>query len=188
MRRPDARFPATPGRDADGAGPSRDSAHDEHRAGDRRFATRCAVLLLALFLLVDGVSGHLSAPRGVAWAALAVLLFVVLLPARVSAGKDWMTTRGLLHERTVRTDRLVAVHWSDGVAQRLVLRDLDGDSVEVDPRVLVANPRLWYLLDGGARTSLGRGTLLYGATEMRQLAERIELDAAKTVFKVSGLI
>ncbi|MFD3484717.1 hypothetical protein [Streptomyces sp. NPDC058665] len=45
-----------------------------------------------------------------------------------------MASRGLLRERTVRTDRLVSVRWSDGVAQRLIPRDLDGGSVEVDPR------------------------------------------------------
>ncbi|GGJ84063.1 hypothetical protein GCM10011583_14620 [Streptomyces camponoticapitis] len=188
MKRPAARFPATPGRDTGGAGPAGDSGCDENWAGERRFAIRCSALLLALFLVVDGGSGHLTALRAVVWTALTVLLFVVLLPARVSAGEDWIASRELLRERTVRTDRLVSVRWSDGVAQRLVLRDLDGDSVEVDPRVLVANPRLWHLLDRGARTSLGRGTLLYGATEMRQLAQRVERDAAKTVFKVSGLI
>ncbi|WP_329158352.1 hypothetical protein OHB49_05315 [Streptomyces sp. NBC_01717] len=70
------------------------------------------------------------------------------------------------------------MRWSDGVSLRLVLRDLDGARVEVDPRVLIANPHLWQLLDAGARSSLGRGTLLCGATALRQLSERIDRETA----------
>ena len=70
------------------------------------------------------------------------------------------------------------MRWSDGVSLGLVLRDLDGARVEVDPRVLIANPHLWQLLDAGARSSLGRGTLLCGATALRQLSERIDRETA----------
>ncbi|WP_455351949.1 hypothetical protein [Streptomyces sp. SYSU K217416] len=87
----------------------------------------------------------------------------------------------------MRTDQLVAVRWSDGVAQRLILRDLHGGRVELDPRVLVANSQLWRLLDEGARASLGRGTLLCGAIALKQLSQRIDGETAQSVSKVSGL-
>ncbi|MFK4227154.1 hypothetical protein [Streptomyces sp. NPDC019890] len=152
-----------------------------------RSAVGCATLLLCLLLVIDGGSGALTFASAALWTALAILLFVVLLPARVTAGEGWLASRGLLRERRVRTDCLVAVRWSDGVAQRLVLRDLDGGRVELDPRVLVANPPLWRLLDEGARTSLGRGTLLSGATALKQMSRRIDGETAHSVFKISGL-
>ncbi|KUL42673.1 hypothetical protein [Streptomyces regalis] len=43
---------------------------------------------------------------------------------------------------------------SDGVAQRLVLRDTDGERLVLDPRVLVANPLLLHHLDQGVHRSL----------------------------------
>ncbi|MCX4820164.1 hypothetical protein OG883_09645 [Streptomyces sp. NBC_01142] len=176
-----------PGRDAGRAEPPGSPSADHGRSGERQAAIRCAALLLAMLLLIDVGSGGLTTVRAVLWTGLAVLLFVVLLPPRVTAGEGWLASRGLLRERTVRTDRLVSVRWSDGVAQRLVLRDLDGGRVELDPRVLVANPRLWRLLDAGARTSLGRGTLLYGAAALRQLSRRIDGETVRSVFTVSGL-
>ncbi|WP_251021607.1 hypothetical protein [Streptomyces sp. ISL-98] len=176
-----------PGRARDRVEPPGTYASNAGWAGDLRSAAGCAALLVVLLLLIDGGSGSLTAPRAVLWTGLAVLLLVVLFPARVTAGEGWLASRSLLCERRVRTDQLVAVRWSDGVAQRLVLRDLDGGRVELDPLVLVANPPLWRLLDAGARTSLGRGTLLCGATALKQLSQRIDGETAQTVFKVSGL-
>ncbi|MGR8009448.1 hypothetical protein [Streptomyces hypolithicus] len=179
--------PPVPGRDADRAEPPGQFFCDDGWAAERRDAIRCAAALLAMLLAIDGGSGHLTALRAAGWTLLAVLLFVVLLPQRVTAGDGWLASRGLLRKRTVHTDRLVAVRWSDGVAQRLVLRDLDGVRVEVDLRVLTANPQLWRRLDAGARVSLGRGTLLCGATALRQLSRRIDGDTARSVFRASGL-
>lgn len=139
-----------------------------------------------MFLVVDGLSGALDAARFTLWTALAALLFVVLLPSRVTAGPGWLTTRGLLSRHSVRTDLLVSVHWSDGVAQRLVLRDLAGERVVLDPRVLIGNPALWHLFDDGVRASLGRGTLLYGATTLLELSRRAEREVSRTVLELSG--
>ncbi|WP_351230995.1 hypothetical protein [Streptomyces sp. NPDC002133] len=50
-----------------------------------------------------------------------------------------------------------------------------------------ANPALWRRLDEDARTCVEHGTLLCGATALRQLSERIDRETARTVFKVSGL-
>ncbi|WP_326653245.1 MULTISPECIES: hypothetical protein [unclassified Streptomyces] len=179
--------PSRPGCDADRSEPPGEAARDGNWTGDTRSAVGCAALLLCLLLVIDCGSGGLTTERAALWTALAILLFVVLLPARVTAGEGWLASRSLLLERRVRTDCLVAVRWSDGVAQRLVLRDLYGGRVELDPRVLVTNPQLWRLLDAGARTSLGRGTLLCGATALRQLSQRIDGETAHSVFKVSGL-
>ncbi|MET8416947.1 hypothetical protein ABZV41_14705 [Streptomyces sp. NPDC005098] len=167
-----------PGREAGRGEPPGTSASDDGWTAELRAACGCSALLLGLLLLIDMSSGRLTGLRALLWVALAVLLFVVLVPPRVTAGEGWMASRGLLRRRQVRTDCLVGVRWSDGVSLRLVLRDLDGARVEVDPRVLIANPQLWQLLDAGARSSLGRGTLLCGATALRQLSERIDREPA----------
>jgi hypothetical protein len=161
--------------------------HDVRWAGAARFAVGCAALLLTLLLVVDGLSGNLTLVRAGLWSALAALLFVVLIPARVSAGPGRLTSLALLRRRTVRTDRLVSVSWSDGVSQRLVLRDSEGGRVELDPRVLLATPQLWHRLDTDARLSLRDGTLLRGATALRRLAEHLDRATAQLVFKRSGL-
>jgi hypothetical protein len=53
--------------------------------------------------------------------------------------------------------------------------------------VFVANPALWRRLEEDARTCTERGTLLCGATALRQLGDRIDRRTARTVFAVSGL-
>lgn len=163
------------------------TAYDRGWARDLRFAVRCAVTLLGLLLAVDATAGHLTGPRALLWTGLAALLFLVLVPPRVSAGPGWLSCRGLLRERIVRTDRLVSARWSDGVSQRLVLRDADGGRVEVDPQVFLVNPALWHRLDDDARGCVHRGTLRCGVTALRQLGDRIDRRTARTVFTISGL-
>lgn len=125
--------------------------------------------------------------RAALWVALAVLLLLVLFPTRVAAGAGWLTSRGLLRERRVRTDDLVSVRCLEGVSLRLVLRDAFGGRVEIDPAVLIANPPLWHRVDEDVRSSVTRGSLLCGGTAMRRLSERIDRETAATVFKVSGV-
>ncbi|MEU0206303.1 hypothetical protein [Streptomyces canus] len=71
----------------DARGPA-DAAHDLLWARDVRDSVRCAGVLLALTLLLDWGTDRLSLGRGVLWVASALLLFVVLCPARVRAGED----------------------------------------------------------------------------------------------------
>ncbi|MET7857577.1 hypothetical protein ABZS81_10160 [Streptomyces sp. NPDC005318] len=163
------------------------TAYDETWAGKVRFAIGCAAALLGLLLAVDAVAGRLTWLRAPLWTAIALTLCLVLVEPRVCAGAGWLSSRGLLRARAVRTDRLVSVRWSDGVAQRLVLRDAEGRRVEVDPQVFVDNPALWHRLGEDARACIERGTLLSGATALRQLGDRIDLRTARTVFQVSGL-
>ncbi|GGY19844.1 MULTISPECIES: hypothetical protein [Streptomyces] len=161
--------------------------YDTTWAGEARSAAGCSAVLLCLLLAVDAMAGNLDLARGGLWCLLAALLFVVLWPTRVSAGPGRLVARGLLRRTEVRTDRLVSVRWSDGVAQRLVLRDTEGNRVEIDPRVLVANPPLWHLVGRDARTSRDRNVLRCGETALRQLAARVDGETARTVCKVSGL-
>ncbi|MCX4733758.1 hypothetical protein [Streptomyces sp. NBC_01363] len=163
------------------------TAHDHGWAADLRFAIHCSVALFGLLLTVDAAAGRLTWPRALLWTGLAALLCAVLVPPRVRAGVGRLSCRGLLRERTVRTDRLVSVRWSDGVAQRLVLRDTDDCRVEVDPEVFLANPALWHRLDEDARGCVERGTLRCGVTALRQLSDRIDRRHARTVFTISGL-
>ncbi|MFJ5265467.1 hypothetical protein ACIQAC_33870 [Streptomyces sp. NPDC088387] len=150
-------------------------------------SVRCAAGLLALLLVVDAGAGTLTAWRGLLWLALAALLYVVLVPARVTAGAGRLETRRLGRTRRVRTDMLVSVRCLDGVAQRLLLRDAFGNRVEIDPRVLVANPDLWHRLAEDARHSAASGSLLCGTTALRRVGQRIDNETARTVFRVSGL-
>ncbi|UQX04129.1 hypothetical protein [Streptomyces sp. RerS4] len=161
--------------------------HDEDWAGALRTASVSAATLLALLLLVDAVGGALTAPRAALWAGLAALLFVVLLPDRVTAGACWLASRGLLREKRVRTDWLVSVRRPGGDAQRLALQDIHGVRLELDMKVLTANPPIWQLLEQGAHASCERGVLTFGETDWRQLSRRIDRDTARLVFKVSGL-
>jgi len=160
---------------------------DRQWARDLRGTFRCAGALLGLLLAVDHFSARLTLWRAALWFAVALLLFVVLYPARVRAGEGWLSARGLLRERRVRTDRLVSVRCLDGISQRLLLRDEFGGRVEIDPDVLVNNPDVWHRLAEDSHKSLASGSLTCGATALRRIAERVERETAETVFRVSGL-
>ncbi|MFE9572683.1 hypothetical protein ACFYMW_29745 [Streptomyces sp. NPDC006692] len=162
-------------------------AYDTAWAGEARSAGGYAALLFSLLLLVDDVADTLTDLRAALWLGLAALLFAVLCPARVSMAQGLLVSRGLWHRSEVHTDRLVSVRWSNGVSQRLVLRDADGNRTELDPQVLIANPPLWRVLDADAQTSVARGMLCCGETALRQITARIDGEAARTVFKISGL-
>ncbi|GHI06038.1 hypothetical protein Scel_43590 [Streptomyces cellostaticus] len=161
--------------------------HDRRWAGDVREAVRCAGVLLLLLLLVDWGSGRFTLWRGLLWLALALLLFLVLFPARVSAGEDWLASRRLLRERRVRTDLLVSVRCLGGVSQRLLLRDAFGARVEIDPEALLHNPQLWHRLEQGTRKAAADGLLLCGQTALDRLSAGVDRETALAVFKASGL-
>ncbi|MFG2292702.1 hypothetical protein [Streptomyces sp. NPDC048603] len=163
------------------------AAQDAHWPGERRTAVLAAGLLVLSLLAVDAVAGSASWPRAVLWTGLGMLLYAVLLPPLVRVSPGRLTARKLFVERSVRTDALVSVRWSEGVAQRMVLKDAEGHRVEIDPGVLVRNPALWHRFDADARTSVRQGSLMCGGTALRQLAARIDREAARSVFRVSGL-
>ncbi|MGW9137220.1 hypothetical protein [Streptomyces sp. NPDC055681] len=167
--------------------PPAEVTYDRRWAGDLHSAIRCSAVLLSLLLLVDWGADSLTIVRGTLWAGLAVLLFVVLYPARVTAGEGWLASRGLLRERRVRTDMLVSVRWLDGISQRLRLRDAFGGRVEIKPQVLLNNPDLWHRLDEDARKSDASGSLTCGTTALRQISKRIDRETASTESKVSDL-
>ncbi len=164
-----------------------EAAYDHLWAADLRSSIRCSAVLLGLLLGIDRVAGSFTLWRGALWATLAVLLFLVLFPSRVAAGEGWLASRGLLRERRVRTDHLVSVRCLNGVGQRLVLRDTFGGRLEIDPRVLIANPPVWHRLYEDARVSATRGSLTCGTSALLRLSKQIDRETALTVFKVSGL-
>ncbi|MFI0790318.1 hypothetical protein ACH4Q6_32540 [Streptomyces lydicus] len=165
-----------------------DTAVDRHWRAHARRALHYSLAFVGLLMLLDGCSGGLTLPRAALWAALGAVVFTVFLPPRVSAGQGWLAVRGLLGERRVRTDALVAVRRYGRVAAHLVLRDTDGRWLELDPSVLEANPLIWHLLDAGARGSLARGTLRHGMQALEELADRIDGQEARAVLKASGLL
>ncbi|MFH8404819.1 hypothetical protein ACH4FX_08585 [Streptomyces sp. NPDC018019] len=160
---------------------------DRRWASELRTAACCTAGVFTLMLGVDLANHTLDPLRAACWTAIAVVLLAALFPARVTAGTDWLAVRGLLRERRVRTDLLVLVHRSDGMAPRLVLRDVAGGRVEFDPKVLTANPALWHLLDTGARQSRERGLLRSGSHVLRALGDRVDRDGAREIFEASGL-
>lgn len=142
--------------------PSEGLVHDRHWAAELRSAIACTGSFLGLLLLVDAAAGTFSPARVALWSGLALLLFLVLVPPRVTAAEGWLGVRGPWRTRLVRTDRLVSVRTTGSAGQRLVLRDALGGRIEFDPRVLTANPLLWHRLDTDMRISVSRGPCARG--------------------------
>ncbi|MFF7135436.1 hypothetical protein ACFZBZ_24135 [Streptomyces sp. NPDC008196] len=160
---------------------------DRHWPAGARLAASCTTLFGALSLLVDWDAGSLSLMRALLWLALSAALFTVLLPARVTTGTGWLEVRGPWHRRTVRTDALTAVWLYDDVSSCLVLRDVYGHRLELDPRVLTTNPLIWHDLDTGVRRSVERGTLLRGEDVLERLGRRIDEETVGAALRASGL-
>ncbi|MFE3653934.1 hypothetical protein ACFXO2_40190 [Streptomyces sp. NPDC059152] len=161
---------------------------DRHWHVHARRALHCSLAFVGLLMLLDWGSGGLTPARAGLWALLGAAAFAVLLPARVSAGEGWLAVRGLVGRRQVRTDALITVRQYGGIAARLVLRDVRGQRLVLDARVLDANPLIWHLLDAGARRSLALGTLRHGTHALGELADRIDGQEARGVLKASGLL
>ncbi|EPD62521.1 hypothetical protein [Streptomyces sp. HGB0020] len=162
-------------------------AVDRHWRGSARLAACCAVVFLAMTTLVDWNAGTLTPARGLLWLALSSMVFTVLLPPHVTAGSGRLTVRGPLHSSTVHTDALVSVRQYDGASSHLVLQDTHGHRVELDPRVLTANPLLWHELDTGVRRSRDHGTLRHDADVLHRLGHHIDDETAEAVLRASGL-
>ncbi|MET9833637.1 hypothetical protein ABZ078_31005 [Streptomyces sp. NPDC006385] len=160
---------------------------DRHWCGSACFAVGCALGFAAMTELVDWDAGTLTPPRTLLWLALSATLCVVLLPPYVTAGPGWLAVQGTVRRHVVCTDALVTVRQYEGVSLHLVLRDAYGHRLELDPRVLVANPLLWHELDTGMRRSLERGTLREGADVLRRIGHRIDDETAQSVLRASGL-
>lgn len=151
-----------------------------------RSAVLYGVLLFGALVLLDLGLVRLTAERAGWWAALAVLLVVILTPPRVSATNGRIDARGMVTYHWVRADRLVAVRVSEGVAPRLVLTDASGGRLVLDPRVLIANPLLWHQLDQGARQSVEQGTLRCGMPVLERLGRRIDDEVCRGILRSSG--
>jgi hypothetical protein len=162
-------------------------AGDRHWRGGARLAASCAVLFGALSLLVDWDAGSLSPLRALLWISMSAALFTVLLPPRVTAGPGWLAVRGPWHRCMVRTDALTTVRQYDGVSSHLVLRDVHGRQLELDPRILAANPLIWHELDTGVHRSVERGTLLHGTDILERLGHHIDDETTRAVLRASGL-
>ncbi|MFF4567777.1 hypothetical protein [Streptomyces sp. NPDC001435] len=162
-------------------------AGDRHWRGSARLAVSCALVFCAMSFLVDWDAGSLTPLRALLWVTLSAAVGAVLLPQRVSAGPGWLAVRTPWRRRVVRTDALAAVRQYDGVSSHLVLRDVYGHRLELDPRILAANPLLWHELDTGVRRSLERGTLRHGADVLDRLGHQIDEETAEAVLRASGL-
>ncbi|MEU4844011.1 hypothetical protein [Streptomyces gilvosporeus] len=182
-QRPVMRSASSPLRARDGGSPARDRTW----ASDLRAALWCASGLLALILLVDFGKGTLTPLRLLYWTAVALVFPALLCPPRVTACGHRLVSRGLLRTRTVRTDLLVRVVCHDTMAPRLLLHDALGGRVEVDLKVLTANPLLWHHVDQGVRRSRASGLLRGGTASLQALADRIDGAGARAVFEASGM-
>ncbi|MFI9238607.1 hypothetical protein [Streptomyces sp. NPDC053079] len=161
-------------------------AWDRNWRREARTAWWCGLALGGVLVLADLARGGLDWPRGCSWVAIGGALVAVLRPPRITAGENWLAARGLLREHRVRTDLLTQVRRADGIAPRLVLRDIAGNRVELDPAVLAANPLLWHRLDAGARRSRDRGLLREGTQPLADLAARIDDEGARRLLKDAG--
>ena len=138
-------------------------------------------------MLVDWDAHTLTPARALLWLALSSAVFTVLLPPRVTAGPGWLAVRGPLRRRMVHTDALAVVHQYSGASCHLVLRDVYGNRLELDPRTLHADPLLWHELDTGVRRSLEHGTLRQGTDVLIRLGHQIDDETALAVLRRSGL-
>ncbi|WP_405638839.1 hypothetical protein [Streptomyces sp. NBC_00019] len=163
------------------------AVHDRYWARELRSAVLCGVLLFGALELLDWGFVRHTLVRTSWWAALAVLLLIILTPPRVSTADGGLSARGLMTCQRVRTDRLVSVHISEGVAPRLILTDTSGGRLVLDPRVLVANPLLWHQLDQGAHRSQELGTLRCGMPWLERLGQRIDTEVCRGILQTSGL-
>jgi hypothetical protein len=160
---------------------------DREWTADLRTTLVCVGSFLALLVLVDAAAGTFTVARAAMWVGLALLLFLVLVPPRVTAGEGWLAVRTLRGNRCVRTDRLVSAHTSGHACQRLVLRDALGGRVEFDSQVLIANPALWHRLDTNAHSTACDDHATVRLAALRRLSERIDRETVRAVFKISGM-
>ncbi|MEV1084087.1 hypothetical protein AB0I98_38760 [Streptomyces sp. NPDC050211] len=163
------------------------TVHDRYWTRELRSAVLYGVLLFGALVLLDWGLVRLTAVRAGWWAALAVLLLIILTPPRVSAAAGRLDARGLVTHRRVRTDRLVTVRISEGVSPRVILTDTSGGRLVLDPRVLIANPLLWHHLDQGARRSLEQGTLRSGIPVLERLGRRIDGELCRGILRASSM-
>ncbi|MFJ6566381.1 hypothetical protein ACIQNU_03095 [Streptomyces sp. NPDC091292] len=126
---------------------------DRQWTGDLRAAVFCALALLCLVTLIDCANRTFTPPRAALWTGLALLLYGVLHPPKVTAGHGRLSVRGLWRTHSVTTDLLISVRRAEGIAPRLILRDALGNQVTVDPTVLTTNPPA--LARGGDRRPRG---------------------------------
>ncbi|MFD9006834.1 hypothetical protein ACFV0T_38855 [Streptomyces sp. NPDC059582] len=160
---------------------------DRHWRHGARFAVGCALVFCGLTFLLDWNAGTLTPARALLWPGLSVVLLLVLLPQRVTAGSGWLAVRGPVRGHVIRTDALTDIRQYPGVSAHLVLRDAYGQRLELDPRVLVANPLLWHDLDTGVRRSRERGTLREGSEVLARLGREIDDATARAVLRESGI-
>ncbi|MBY8879998.1 hypothetical protein [Actinacidiphila acidipaludis] len=169
-----------------GHGPVHETVRARGRRGDRRWAIGCACAVLAMAMAAEADTGELGVLHALATCAVALVVAALLWPAKVTAGEGWLSVRGVLRTRRVRTDALVAVLLVGEIAAGLVLRDVHGGHAEIDPEVVVADPLLWHLLDTGVRRSLERGTLRTGRRVVAGLGRRVD-DEAGAILRASGM-
>jgi len=169
--------------------PSRDIRRAENREwpSEVRSAAGIATLLPFLLVGIDAAGGQATFRRVLIWTALGLILLCVLWPTRVLAVPSRLTAHGLLSKRHVRTDRLTSVVLYTGVTTRLLLRDADGCNLEVDPRVLISNPQLWYLLEQGIQASINCGALFESRQSLHRLSRLIDGESTRLICKISGL-
>ncbi|MEV1019077.1 hypothetical protein [Streptomyces sp. NPDC050264] len=160
---------------------------DRNWARELRAALLCTGLLFALVVTIDAANSTLTPARTAMWTGVSLLLYAVLHPPRVTAGPGWLAVRGLGGRRHVCTDLLVSVRRGEGSTPRLVLRDALGARVEVDPKILVANPLLRHRLETGAARARAYGLLATGGDVLREMGERMDRDGARGIFETSGL-
>ncbi|MFJ8827061.1 hypothetical protein ACIREE_35495 [Streptomyces sp. NPDC102467] len=166
---------------------ARPGTTDRNWPRELRAALLCAGLLFALVVTIDTAHSTLTPARTALWTGVSLLLYAVLHPPRVTAGPGWLAVRGLGGRRHVCTDLLVSVRRGEGITPRLVLRDALGTRVEVDPRILVANPLLWHGLETGAARARAGGLLVTGSDVLREVGERVDRAGARGIFEASGL-
>lgn len=152
---------------------------------------RAAVVIGTAFfvaaLLVDAVGPGVTMARTAGWGCLAAVLVLVLFPPRISLAPGRLVVRGLFTTTDIHTDQLSALQRPADVSERVVLTDVRGSRAQLDFCLLRANPSLWLQLEADARESRRCGSLVRGTACLDGLARRMDEEAARSVFRASGI-
>ena len=186
MGRRHSQPPLVAGGRSSGPGTVRDTARAQGWRSDRRWAIGCACAAFVLAELAEWDTGDLSLLHTLLTCGIALVVLAMLWPAQVVAGEGWLTVRGPLRTRRVRTDALAGMWLIGDLACSLVLRDIHGGRAEIDAEVVVADPVLWHLLESGVHRSQERGTLRTGARVLTGLGRRVDGEA-RAILRASGL-
>lgn len=156
-----------------------------------RLEARAAVVIGTAFfvaaLLVDAVGPGVTMAPTAGWGCLAAVLLLVLLPPRGSLTPGRLVARDLFTTRVVLTDQLSALPWPADVSERVVLADIRGGPGPTGLLPAARQPVPLAPTGGRCPRVTPVCSLVPGTACLDRLARRMDEEAARSVFRSSGI-